>query len=303
VDLTERGFSPNAKPHDIAVGPDGDSWYVSLIGANRVLKMDRYNEIIGRATFEAPGLMELDPQSGRLFVGRSMGAVNPPKSIGILDADDPDGANLRILDVFFPRPHALGIDPSGQQVYVASLAQNQVAALNAESGQMELTSMSGPVNTLVHFAVSPDGRTLAAGGQVSGTLFFFDVDSENPLTPTVTDSVQLGGQPWHPIYTPDGSRLYVPQKTADAVTVLDAQTHEVVTTIRHEALAQPHGSTVSADGRYVYVTASNTDGTYTPPYADAVAGENRGAVVVIDTHSNEVIDVIPADQDPSGLDL
>src|SRR5690606_14470427 len=31
IDLTAMGFSPNAKPHHIAVEPDGSAWYVSLI--------------------------------------------------------------------------------------------------------------------------------------------------------------------------------------------------------------------------------------------------------------------------------
>ena len=297
VDLTERGFGPNSKPHDTAVGPNGDYWYLSLISVNRVLKFNRDNEIVGRIEFEAPGLMKLDPNTERLFVGRSMGAVNPPKSIGIVSG--PQALDLRIVDVFFPRPHALAVDPSGQQAYVASLAQNQVAGINAASGQMELTSMGGPVNTLVHFDVSPDGQTLASGGQISGKFFFFDL-SETPLTPRVTDSLQLGGQPWHPTYTPSGERLYVPQKTANAVSVIDAEAREVETVIRHEALAQPHGSAVRPDGRYVYVTGSNVKGTYAPRYPGVYGDENRGTVVVIDTRTNEVVKVLRADQDPSG---
>ncbi|MFV1981531.1 MAG: c-type cytochrome domain-containing protein, partial [Rhodothermia bacterium] len=32
VDLQKLGFSPNSKPHDVAVEPGGEHWYVSLIG-------------------------------------------------------------------------------------------------------------------------------------------------------------------------------------------------------------------------------------------------------------------------------
>ena len=299
VDLTERGFSENAKPHDTAVTPDGEYWYLSLIGANRVLKFNRDNEIVGQVEIEVPGLLDLDPDSGRLFVGRSMGAVNPPKSIAIVDGDD---LSVQVVDVFFPRPHAIGVDPTGQHAYVASLARNQVAGIDVESGQVELTSMGGPVNTLVHFAASPDGQTLAAGGQISGKFFFFDVASESPLTPRPTDSLQLGGQPWHPIYTPDGERLYVPQKTANAVSVIDAASRSVEKTLRHPAIALPHGSAVRPDGRYLYVTGSNVEGTYAPPY-DVFGNEPPGTVVVIDTRTNEVVEVLWADQDPSGLSV
>jgi YVTN family beta-propeller protein len=144
---------------------------------------------------------------------------------------------------------------------------------------------------------------MAAGGQTSGTFFFFDVSPDTPLTPSVTDSLQLGGQPWHPSYTPSGDRLYVPQKAASTVSVIDAETRDVTATIRHEALAQPHGSAVRSDGRYVYVTGSNVDGAYTPRYPAVYGEENRGVVAVIDTHTNEVVSVLPADQDPSGLSV
>jgi DNA-binding beta-propeller fold protein YncE len=300
VDLTDRGFGPNSKPHDTAVTSDGEHWFVSLIGANRVLKFNRDNEIVGRTEFEVPGLMKYAPDAERLFVGRSMSAVKPPKRIGIIDTPD---MSLRQIDVFASRPHALGVTPSGQQAYIASLARNQIAGLEVGSGQFELTSMGGPVNTLVHFDISPDGQTMAAGGQTSGTFFFFDLERDASLTPRVTDSLQLGGQPWHPTYTPSGEHLYVPQKTANAVSVIGADSHEVETTIRHEALAQPHGSAVRADGRYVYVTGSNVQGTYTPRYPGLFDGENHGNVVVIDTRTNEVVKVLRADQDPSGASL
>ena len=41
VDLKQLGFSANARPHHVAVEPDGSFWYVTLIGDNRVVQMWR----------------------------------------------------------------------------------------------------------------------------------------------------------------------------------------------------------------------------------------------------------------------
>ena len=41
IDLTALGYPATAKPHYIVVEPGGAHWYVSLIGANRVVKFDR----------------------------------------------------------------------------------------------------------------------------------------------------------------------------------------------------------------------------------------------------------------------
>src|SRR5690606_32812336 len=46
VDLKQHGFGPNAKPHHVAVEPDGSYWYVSMIGENRVAKFDRGNRLV-----------------------------------------------------------------------------------------------------------------------------------------------------------------------------------------------------------------------------------------------------------------
>jgi hypothetical protein len=78
VDLKELGFSATAKAHHTAVEPDGSFWYVSLIAAGKVLKFDRENRLVGQADFETPGMLSLDPTADRLYVGRSMAAVNPP---------------------------------------------------------------------------------------------------------------------------------------------------------------------------------------------------------------------------------
>lgn len=294
VDLKEMGFDANAKPHHVAVEPDGSYWYVSLIGANKVLKFDRSNELVGQFDFEVPGMLALDPGTSRLFVGRSMSAVNPPTRVGVVDRE---AMTVEEVDVFFPRPHAIAAQPDGRLVYSASLAQNEVATVDPEAEVVELTSLEGPVHTLVQFAVSPDGSQMVAGGQLSGQVFFFDAQG---ATPTVTDTLTLGGQPWHPVYTPDGAAVYMPRKTANAVTVLDARSRRVMATIEDEGLAEPHGSTVRPDGRYVYVSGNNRTGDYRPRYA---LGDNAkaGTVTVIETATNEVVKVIEVEDYPTGI--
>ena len=105
VDLQKLGFSAEAKPHHVAVEEDGSFWYVSLIGDDKLLKFDRANNLVAQATFERPGLMVLDPKSDKLYVGRSMKAVNPPQRIGIITRSTME---IEEVDVFIPRPHAVG---------------------------------------------------------------------------------------------------------------------------------------------------------------------------------------------------
>ena len=297
VDLQTLGFSATAKPHHVVVEPDGSAWYLSLIAENRVLKFDRDNQLVGQLEFERPGMMALDPSSNRLYLGRSMAAVNPPQRIGVVDRTTME---LDEVDVFFPRPHAIAVSPSGRFVYSASLALNQLGAYDTETDAVELETLDGATHTMVQFAMTPDGNTLLASGQLTGTLLVFDV-SQSP-TIRLTGTIEVGHQPWHPVITPDGRFLYVGNKDDNSVSVVDLETLAVVTTITGPGLAEPHGSAVSADGKYVYISNRNLKGAYTPREHDGgEEGGQVGTVVVINTASNTIETVIEVDRYPAGM--
>lgn len=288
VDLTAMGFSATGKPHHVAVEPDGSFWYVSLIADGKVLKLDRENRLVDQADFETPGLLALDPTSDLLYVGRSMAAVNPPQRVGILRRSTME---MDQVDVFFPRPHALAVDPAGDRFFTASLAENRMAWAPLGAEEVDLMALDGPLQTLVQFAVSPDGRWLVAGGQMTGELLVWDITGEEPV---LKHTLELGGQPWHPSFTPDGAELWVPRRTANAVTVVDASTWTVDQVLEHPALAEPHGSAVSSDGRRVFVASRNTTGDYP-------AAGNPGTVVTFDRETREVLNVVEVGHYAAGM--
>jgi len=294
VDLTTRGFSENAKPHHAVAGPDGEHWYVTLIGENTILKFNQENEIVGRVTdFEVPGLLAIHPSSNTLFAGRSMSAVNPPKSLGVIDREAMSVSKR--VDTFFPRPHPVVLRDDGRHAFIASLAANQLMGMDTESGETALTRVGGDTQTLVQFAMTPDGNTLIGGGQRTGQLLVFDASNAPELA--VEDTVQVGKQPWHPVITTDGRTAYVPNKASNTISVVDLEERAVTTTIEGEGLAQPHGTALSPDGRYLFVSNNNRNGTYEPQDDNPKAG----TITVIDTQTNEITKVIEVGTYPTGI--
>jgi DNA-binding beta-propeller fold protein YncE len=297
VDFQELGYSENAKPHHVAVAPDGAHWYVSLIGEGTVLKMDRDNEIVDRYTgFETPGMLAYVPEDDLLVVGRSMSAPNPPSSVAFVSASEMD--EIELADTFFPRPHALTLRPQGDYGYIASLTQNQIMTLDLESLSGDVTSLSGQPHTLVQFAITPDGQTMIGGGQVSGQLLFFDL--ADPANPQLVDSLRVNAAPWHPVITPDGQTAYFGNKMANTVTVLDVPSRRIQAVIEGDGIANPHGTAISPDGTKLYVSNSNLRGMYAPRY-DYGDNDRDGTLVVIDTTSNEIIKVIELGENPTGI--
>ena len=304
VDLQALGFSSNAKPHHVVADPDGRFWYVSLIGENTVLKMDAAtNTIVGRSTFEVPGMLAYDLETDRLFVGRSMSAVNPPQRIGVIDRDD---MSVEEIAVLFPRPHALASNPRSVHVYSASLADNRMATVDPAEEDVRIQefmeamdhsahagmdhSGGDMVHTLVDFAVSPDGGTLAGTGEMSGRLLVWSL--ADPGQPRLSRELDIGPRPWHPVYSPDGREVWIPSKTNNTVTVVRTDDWSVERVIRGAGLAEPHGAAFSPDGRWVFVSNSDTRNEH--------PGEG-GTVVVIDAQSKAIVKVIPVGRNATGI--
>lgn len=294
VDLKGHGFSENAKPHHVLAEPDGSHYYVTLIGANTILKFNRKNEIVARLDeFEVPGLLALDPSRDILYAGRSMSAVNPPKSLGVIQRSKMEVVSR--VNTFFARPHPLVVQPSGEYAFIASLATNQLMAVDTNTRETELTRLGGETQTLVQFAMTPDGSTLLGGGQKTGDLLLFDASQSPALS--VTDTLAVGKQPWHPVVSRQTGLAYVPNKMSHSISVVDVDGATVKATIEGKGIAQPHGTALSADGKYLFVSNNNREGRYEP------MGDNpdAGTVTVIDTETNEIVKVIEVGTYPTGI--
>ncbi len=297
IDLTELGFSSNAKPHHIVGEPDGAHWYVSLIGENRVIKLDTSGRVVGQIEMETPGMLALLPGEGFLAVSRSMSAVNPPSSIGVaqlpsLDFDE--------IDVIFSRPHPM-VGAAHGYVYSGSLGESRLAALDLTSETVTLTDIPGGPHALVQFAVSPDGGTLVAATELSGQLMVFDLKA--PDRPELVTSVNIGPMAFDPALAGDGAAVWVPVKGANEVAIVETTGWTVVHRIRHDALRQPHAIAFSSDGSRAFVSNNNTPdhmaGGGHEAHGEGAAG--IASLVEIDVASREVTNAIQLGRNLTGM--
>lgn len=297
IDLQKLGFPPTAKPHYIVVEPDGAHWYVSLIGANRVVKFDREDRIVGHFEMETPGMLALSGQE-TLAVTRSMSAVNPPKRIAIVNRTTMTGEEI---DVIFPRPHPMAATGAGF-AYTGSLGVNQIASVSLADQRVEIIPVSGPTHSFVQFAVSPNGRLLAASGDVSGQLLLFSL--ADPARPVLVRSVAVGKMAFDPAFTADGKFVYVPVKGESEIVVIETAKWTVTKRIKDPSLQQPHQVVFSADGSTAFVTNNNKmDHMADPAHAGHAmpAGDAGASLVAIDTATGRVKKAIPLGKNLTGM--
>jgi DNA-binding beta-propeller fold protein YncE len=297
IDLTALGFSTSAKPHHVVSEPDGSFVYVSLIGDNTVLKLDRDDRVAGRVPIETPGMLSLDAERDRLLVSRSMSAVNPPRRIGIVELP---GFDIEEIDVFMPRPHPMFAAGNGYG-YTGSLGENQIASIDIESGVVELIDVEGPPHSFVQFAISPDGRTLVGSTEVSGRLLVFDLAT--PSKPRFVRSIDIGPIAFDPVFSPDGRTVWVPVKGANEIAIVDAQSWSVTHRISDDAFNHPHAIVFSSDGRSAFVSNNGQGMMHGADHAASNAGEHggTGSVAIIDVGSRGVVASITLGANVTGL--
>jgi DNA-binding beta-propeller fold protein YncE len=299
IDLTSLGFTATAKPHYVVVEPDGAHWYVSLIGANRVLKFDRENRVAGQFEMETPGMLALVPGADRLVVSRSMSAVNPPKRVAVVRPSTMTGDEI---DVLFPRPHPVGVAPG--YAYTGSLGVNQIASISLADDRVEVVPVPGPTHALVQFAVSTDGRTLVATTEVSGQVLVFDL--ADPARPALRKAIDVGKMAFDPVFAPDGRSLWVPVKSANEIVVLDTADWTETARLRDPAFQQPHQIVFSADGATAFVTNNNKmDHMADPAHAGhampAAPAGGTASLAIVDVRSRTVVASIALGKNLTGM--
>ena len=249
VDLRRYGVGDNAKPHHVQVEPDGSAWYVTLIGAGKVLKLDRNDRVLGSADMEVPGLIAIHPSRDLMFVARSMSAVNPPPRMAVIRRSDM--ALVDEVDLLFPRPHGIAVHPAGGVVYVASLGTNQIASVGVDQGEVRLLNVAGMPHGFVQVAVSPDGKLLAVTAELTDSLLVFDLSQ--PATPALVRSLPMPDGPFEPVFTADGGTIFVTALGANRVAAVGTRDWKVTVLPEHPGFGQPHGIALSPDGSRLFV--------------------------------------------------
>ncbi len=298
VDLQALGFTSHAKPHHVAVEPDGSYWYLSLVGDNLVVKFDRNNHVVARAEMETPGLLALDPRSDNLFVTRSMSAVRAPSRIGVIKRST---MAIEEVDVVVPRPHAVAVSGDGRFAYVGSLGTNQIAVYDVARDRSDLVDVPGDANrVIVQFAVSPDGKSLAATAQLTGEVLGFDL--KDPAHPALAHIVKAGKWPWHVLFTRNNKEIWVPNQLSNDVSVIDRSSWKVAQTIQDSGFAQPHGIAMTANG-LVLISNHNSGHTMDMGGVQMAMGmlDRPGRVVVIDAATHRVIRRLTTAPDGAGM--
>ena len=163
-------------------------------------------------------------------------------------------------------PFAYVVNSNSQDVSVIDTATNQVVAT---------VSLGRGLRPGV---ASPDGKHVYVPDSCSDMIWVIDTASNE----AVRAGIQVGRAPHSIAVSPDGKTGYVTNLGAGTVSVIDTAENAVVSTI--QVGPNPKGVTFAVEGKRAYVARANR--------GDGSGGPGVGAVVVVDTANQSIVDTI-----------
>lgn len=215
--LTElRRIPVLREPHHLVLSPDGKYLLVGDTGGNEMFFLDpNTGEVMRRLPVADPYQLGFSPNSKWLVVN----------GIARDQVDVYDAASMKLIKRFpvVSMPSHLAFSPDSGKVYVSLQGSNRLVAI-------DLTRLAViwdvPVGSTPAGVLWNRGHVLVAD---MGTDYVAEVD---PANGRVINRVRTGSGAHQLFASPDGKQIYVNNRAAGTITVLDAGTLATVRTYR-----------------------------------------------------------------------
>lgn len=246
-----KSLRVGAAPTLLAVSPDGRRVYAASSGSLALI--DAADATVLKTFKDAPNStgIAVAPDGAHAYVTHLF-------SIDLTVIDTAADALAPPVVMFLQRLRGgfgrLAVAPDNRTIYVANKANEAFGIIDLGGGPGSLLK---PTVWPVDVAISPDGRTVYGAGckQICtpGFIQLFDT-----ATKRFTGEIQVDGNPYRIVLSPDGAHAYVANLSGPSVSYVDLAARVVTATVA--VPPQPTGMGISPDGATLYV-ASQTAGT------------------------------------------
>jgi DNA-binding beta-propeller fold protein YncE len=284
-------------PHNLAVAPDGRSYYVTIAhGApfGSLWKLDAATDtVVGRAQAELfPTTIALTPDGEFAFVANSDFHGDHPRENVISVVHAPTMTKVADLPAC-DMPHGVRVNRAGTRVYVSCMHSDELLELDVSTFSVARRAPTAGRHrpgaaghaaacSPTFVAVSPDDRRLYVACNHANTLQVWDA-----VSLTRVGEVAVGKGAYNVEPSPDGRLVVVTNKKDQSVSLVDAASLREVARVR---TTKPivHGIAFSPDGRVAYISCESV-------------GADPGAVDVLDLRTRKVVASTPVPGQPTGI--
>jgi DNA-binding beta-propeller fold protein YncE len=303
-------------PHNLAVAPDGRSYYVTIAHGTpfgMLWKLDASADtLLGRAPLEMfPTTIGLTPDGELALVANSDFHGDHPRENVISVVHTPTMTTITHLPAC-DMPHGVKSNVAGTSVYISCMHSDELLeievatlrivrrartgaghamALGAPGHEQHGPPMPGSAPTAAaageecaptFVSVSPDDRALYVACNKSGTLQVWEAASLTRLA-----ELKVGAGAYNVEPSADGRWVIVTNKKDQSFSLVDAHTRAEVARIPTTKKIV-HGVAYSPDGRYAFISQESI-------------GADPGAVDMLDLSTRRIVATIPVPAQPTGI--
>jgi len=224
-------------PHHLIETPDGHTLIIAMSGSNELVLIDRATGVEKqRITASDPYQLGFSPDRKWLVAA----------SIRLDRIDIYDAATYQVV-------HRLPAATMPSHIAFAHDSNTVFVTLQGTSSLISIDLASGKVNWTVPVGRQPAGIVTRPGGtllvEVMGSDYIAEVD---PTNGNIIRKIVTGNGAHNFLATPDGKTLYVTNRVAGTISVLDADTLAIKNTL--QAPGGPDDMALSPDGQELWVT-------------------------------------------------
>jgi len=289
-------------PHGLTVDADGGRWYVSIAHGNPFGQVHVYstetNERLSRVEVGLfPASMSLTPTNLMFVVNFNLHGDPVPSSVSVIETE----SSIELLKIpTCETPHGSRLTVDGLKNYIVCVRDEQLVEIDALDLAVSRRLYLAPdrVRELPVDVLDADeflgddaaprdaarcGPTWAAPS-VDGEFVYvacnrnaevLEIDRESWA---VVRRFPTGAGPYNLDLTPDGERLVVTYKGAQATGVIDLANGVVRSVANTRRL--PHGVAISADSRYAFISVEGIGGE--PGTVDIIDLEDATVAASVD---------------------
>jgi YVTN family beta-propeller protein len=224
-------------PHHLIQSPDGRTLIIAMSGSNELVLIDRVSGVEKqRVTASDPYQIGFSPDA-KWFVAASLRLDH---------IDIYDGQTFQLLHRLpaSTMPSHIAFSHDSNTVFVTLQGTNSLTSIDLASGKVNWTVPVGPTPAGI---VTRPGGTLLVG--VMGSDYIAEVDPANGNT---IRRIVTGNGAHNFLAAPDGKTLYVTNRVAGTISVLDGDTLAITNTFH--APGGPDDMALSPDGHELWVT-------------------------------------------------
>jgi YVTN family beta-propeller protein len=286
----------NDGPHNLAVAPDGGSYYVSIAHGTPYGSLWKLagagDAVLGKAPTELfPTTIALTPDGQYAFVANSDFHGDHPR-VNVVTVVH-TATMRRITDLpACGMPHGVKANRAGTRVYVSCMHSDEILEYDVGTLSLRRRVPTGAGHgqpspghgacAPTFVAVAPDDRRLYVACNHANTLQVWDAATLERLA-----EVPVGKGAYNVEPSPDGTLVAVTNKKDRSVSLVDARALKELARV---PTSKPvvHGIAFSPAGRVAYISCESV-------------GSDPGAVDVVDLATRRVVASIPVAGQPTGI--